>query len=268
MGTVNTEEAAATGAMVQEHRACVECGYDLFGLPLAGSCPECGKPVADSLRGILLQYASREYVGMVRQGHSIVLNGILAQVIITILVWIETATNVFGPIVEAGAGIATIAVSIVVFAGYLRLTIPDPQFTGTERPDAARQIVRIAVIGQIVFTLAQLVISVLSPGLGASLIINVLLGLLGAVMWAVQFFAMMRYTRWLGQRVPDVHVVKTATRYMWVLPLLTTFGLLLFGLGPLLALVMYWNLLDRMRKHLKAILATGEPARLKGMAVP
>lgn len=31
-------------------------------------------------------------------------------------------------------------------------------------------------------------------------------------------------------------------------------------LGPLIALIIYWNLLDRMRKHLKSILATGRPA--------
>ena len=42
---------------------------------------------------------------------------------------------------------------------------------------------------------------------------------------------------------------------MWLGPLLQTVGLLLIGLGPLIALVMYWNMLDVMRKHIKRILA-------------
>jgi hypothetical protein len=45
---------------------------------------------------------------------------------------------------------------------------------------------------------------------------------------------------------------------------LATVGALLL-LGPLVALVLYWNLLHRMRKHLKAIVETGEPAQLPTM---
>ena len=34
--------------------ACRKCGYHLRGLPTNGMCPECGTPVAISLRGPLL----------------------------------------------------------------------------------------------------------------------------------------------------------------------------------------------------------------------
>jgi ACR3 family arsenite efflux pump ArsB len=71
---------------------------------------------------------------------------------------------------------------------------------------------------------------------------------------------------WLARRVPDQWIVKRATTYRWLLPVLTTVGVLLIGLGPLIALVLYWNLLDRMRKHLKAIVATGAPADLPSVA--
>lgn len=42
---------------------------------------------------------------------------------------------------------------------------------------------------------------------------------------------------------------------MWLGPLLATFGLVIIGLGPLIALVLYWNMLDWVRKDLKRIRA-------------
>ena len=31
---------------------CIGCGYDLSGTPVGGTCPECGEPVATSLRAV------------------------------------------------------------------------------------------------------------------------------------------------------------------------------------------------------------------------
>jgi hypothetical protein len=75
----------------------------------------------------------------------------------------------------------------------------------------------------------------------------------------------MRYTRWVAGRVPDAHMVGRTKTYMWLLPLLYTVGILII-VGPLIALVMYWNLLDRLRKHLTSIASTGQPAKLPKMA--
>jgi len=41
--------AGATGDVVKQHRSCIGCGYDLFGLQKEGLCPECGRPVAATL---------------------------------------------------------------------------------------------------------------------------------------------------------------------------------------------------------------------------
>lgn len=71
---------------------------------------------------------------------------------------------------------------------------------------------------------------------------------------------------WLATRVPDYFIVKRTKTYMWLLPVLYIPGAALIGLGPLIALVLYWNLLDRLRKHVKSIIKHGGPARLKKMA--
>lgn len=33
--------------LVEEHRACAGCGYDLFGLAMTGACPECGRSILE-----------------------------------------------------------------------------------------------------------------------------------------------------------------------------------------------------------------------------
>lgn len=92
------------------------------------------------------------------------------------------------------------------------------------------------------------------------------LGIVSVIAWAVLFFAVMRYTRWVAGRVPDQWIVRRTKTYMWLLPVLNTLGILLIGLGPIIALVLYWNLLDRLRKHTKSIVASGAPAALPRMA--
>ena len=65
-----------SGVIIERSQPCVKCGYDLRGLPVKGVCPECGTSVEDSLRGLLLQFASAEYRGKLSRGLSLILNGI------------------------------------------------------------------------------------------------------------------------------------------------------------------------------------------------
>ncbi len=260
-------------------KSCYKCGYALAGLPLTGLCPECGTPVAESMRGVLLQFASPEYIRTVREGYAWVLNGILASIVIGVLVaGVGVAAAIARTTWLTGVGFTlasngvTTLVGIAILYGYIKLTEPDPQFTGTEKPDSARNVVRIAAGAQVAISLAALMIVVINGGTPVSSflsllgILNILLTIAAMAAWAVQFFAMMRYVRWMARRVPDQYVVQRTEKYMWLLPVLTTVGVVLIGLGPLIALIMYWNLLDRMRKHLKSIEATGAPAALPKMA--
>lgn len=266
----NAAVAQAQGPVIDSDRSCVKCGYNLRGLAYSGNCPECGTAVQFSLRGILLQFANPEYLNKVLTGHSWVLNAILVSIVL-MLVNIVVAVGLKVQGAEVAASGLSIFISIWSFLGYLKLTEPDPMFTGTERPDSARQVVRIAAMVSIAAnTLAVIVGGVALAGGGAGalpiVMISGALALLGYIAFAVQFFAMMNYTMWLARRVPDQWIVKRATTYRWLLPVLSTVGVLLIGLGPLIALVLYWNLLDRMRKHLKSIVATGTPANLPSVA--
>ncbi len=64
----------------------------------------------------------------------------------------------------------------------------------------------------------------------------------------------MMYLQGLALRIPDRVVYDRARRYTWLLPLVYVLLFLCMGLGALIALVMYVNLIDRVRKDLKKVL--------------
>jgi len=264
--------------MLDADQACIRCSYNLRGLPVAGRCPECGTPVADSLRGTLLQYAAPEYLATIHAGLRLVLFSILASVAFMVIgiiagIWMPGLSGF--ELLLQGVNFIIVVVAIV---GYWRFTTPDPLFAGQEKPDAARKVARAAVAVQAAMAAVSFIVAfsgggaVAAPGPGAPpgalllFMIGMIAGLVSLVGFAVQFFSIMRYTRWLGRRVPDDFLIRRSGTYLWLLPVIAIVGLVAMGLGPLIALVMYWNLLDRLQKHLKSIRATGSPAALKRMA--
>lgn len=225
-------------------------------------------PVADSLRGDLLQHAGPDYLKTILAGHSWVLNGVLAMIIVQVAAMIGGIAARAAPSREVTTvlSFAGLAVSVWIFLGYLKLTEPDPQFTGSDRPYTARRLVRISAIVSIGVAAIASLVSLLTTMSGPVLLAIGVLQLVGLAAFVMQFLAMMNYTMWLGRRVPDAWLVRRAARYRWMLPLIAIVGAVVLFLGPLIALIMYWNLLDRMRKHLKSIVAAGKPAELQGMA--
>ena len=47
---------------------CTRCSYRLFGLPIETECPECGLPIAESIRPELLQFAPSAWVRKIKWG--------------------------------------------------------------------------------------------------------------------------------------------------------------------------------------------------------
>lgn len=274
-GKVRATDGVRTSAsgMVEADRPCVSCSYNLRGLPVGGKCPECAVPVLDSLRGVLLEFASRAYVAKITTGLTLVLNGILLMVLMWVVVVLGSvmmsATGSRPPNLSLLVSMIGVGVSVLILLGYFRYSEPDPGFIGSERPDSARRVLRFAVAIQagaaLVEFLSQMVARVTST---ASLTINLATSansVVSMVAWVVQFFAVMRYTEWLAKRVPDHRVVVLCKRYRWLLPVVAVVGALVFMAGPLVALALYWNLLHRVRKHGRSILAKGHPARLPAM---
>ena len=288
----------AVGEMLTRRQPCITCGYELLGLPIAGNCPECGRAVADSLRGILLCYADGAYLRTVLSGLGLVLNAIVVMVVGAIVFFACVLGSILIGTPGAGSGwIMTVlavagtlgyfGLTVMSLAGYWRFSEPDPQFLVDEQPHGARRVLRAAVVVSACAALA----SVLMQGLmvagtlprvggggwmwplsgrsgaaslagggmsGVALAVVVMSGLVqlvGGLAWVTQFFAAMLYTRWLASRIPDAKMVRTASRYLWLLPLIAVVGYACIGLGPLVAMILYWNLLDGVRRHMRGLVS-------------
>jgi predicted Zn-ribbon and HTH transcriptional regulator len=258
---------------------CFRCSYDLRGLPMNGKCPECGTPVVESMRGILLHFADKEFVGRLHSGVSMVLYAILGVVLLTVANFGATAalmTMAPGALqtVTLLINFAFFGIAIMSCVGYYRFTTPDPGFTGTDHPDTARRVIRAVVGFQIGISALQFIAGLLPSaiqsgvlafdGLAALIIaISIAVAIGSLVAFVVQFIAVMNYLAWLAKRIPDANIESRSLRYRWLLPVIYVVGMIAI-IGPLIALVMYWNLLDRFRKHTGSIIKNGVPAALPG----
>lgn len=237
---------------------CIRCGYNLRGLSPEGACPECGAPIAQSLQGDLLEFSSPEYLSSLHRGVVVVLAAIIAQIL---LMFAAIGAGVGG----AGLGLQTLlqlagtGVALALVVGWWWFSAPDPAMLGRDKGDTPRRIVRITLIASLVATLLQTAAgisatSTVTPAGGTGMVIMAA-GILALIAGVVGYFAQVLYVRWLARRIPSQKIEKRASTLLWLGPVLYTFGLLLLGLGPLIALVLYWNMLEWVRKDLKRIRA-------------
>ncbi|MFM9957968.1 MAG: hypothetical protein ACKVZJ_07815 [Phycisphaerales bacterium] len=277
---------SATAPIVTESRRCITCSYELMGLPTTGVCPECGTGVALSLRDNLLVNSSPTYLATIHKGVFLIQTGIIVMIVGFILMMIVGfSATIFGAARPGGGagGFNPATVALVIMAGIAALTIiptliglfgwykfsePDPRASELDRGEKPRRIVRTTVIVEVILVIASQVTSVslqvmsgwgTGPGVGIGLtILLVALTVSYYIAIAVRFFASMLYIRWLAPRVPNEKAFNRAKQFMWLGPLLCTVGALACYIGPLVALVLYYNLLDWMRLDIKRIRAVAE----------
>lgn len=252
--------------VVEIDQACFRCGYNLRGLPIHGNCPECGRAVDLSMRGFLLKWASTAYIKTIDLGITIVL---CAIVLYAILLMTLLGLAAFSPASAIPSYIqgALIAPSALLVYGYWLYTTQDPGFKGAEKAASARAIARAAAIAQLGAkgAAAGLMLAELAAekaanagsGNGASPALiaarqAVSIAEIGA--WAVAFFAIILYTRWLARRVPDYDLVRTTRRNIWLLPVLQTVGALACGIGPLVAMFLYMSMFQEVQARTREIL--------------
>jgi len=254
---------------VRTDRSCGRCGYNLRGLSASDACPECGYEVALSLRGGELRHAAPEYLREVHTGAFWIL----------VAGPLDLLAFVGGALLAAGLGpkahwvfeAASIPTSLLLAWAYWKYTAPDMGLAAGEQPRAARRVLRTAIACMVALSLAGAAGAMLgaraqfTPGMPheqlamASAAAAISLGKLAA--HGVRFFAALRYTRWLADRVPDPALVARTRRAAWLLPVVAVAGTGLCGVGWVVALVMYWRMINTVRAHLRRIRFGGEPPR-------
>ncbi|MEK6700920.1 MAG: hypothetical protein AABZ53_01545 [Planctomycetota bacterium] len=266
---------------------CIRCGYDLMGLKPAGVCPECGTPVERSMRGDLLEYCGEEYLASLHWGlfwtqTSLLLLLIFKVPLLVLEVWVGmgVSTGLPAGMFEPIARGIELGPTLLFVLGWWRLSTPDPGQLSSNKGEGARRHIRLALAVTVCTALIQFVTAFmhlpspiallephgLTPGAQPSDVVDQSLALLSAMLWllafvawAVTFFAAMAYVHWIARRVPNAKARTRASLLIWLCPVLYIFGRLCVGLGPLIALVLYYNLLDWLRIDLKNIRAKTKP---------
>lgn len=242
-----------SGLNAEDKVFCIQCGYALRGLSSDGNCPECGTPIERSMRGNLLRYSSPDYLDKLHRGVFIILVTTAISFVLTILSIFTTISVTRGGAGATGLDLAltwvTGVVSLVGTWGWWLFSSPDPAYAGRDDGSQARKIVRVTLI---INAVAGLVVSLEAslPRLGL-VWLEALFGLLALTTFAVSFFAAMLYLRWLTPRIPQERAYKRSKTLMWLGPLLAIVGAPCFLIGPLIVLVLYWNMLDWIRRDLR-----------------
>lgn len=260
-------------AAVRNDVFCRRCGYDLRGLAESGLCPECATPVATSLRGNLLRYSDERYLATLHRGVVLILVAVAVQLVLSILGlaprFLRLMPGASVPAVVLIGPYGSTAVSLLLLLGWWMFSATDPAFVGSDRGTTARLVVRVAVIAEAALTALDGLHDTGAWAAGNQSMQHLAMAAKGATFlaFAVRFFASMLYLRWLAPRLPNPHVGARAGKLMWLGPLLYTVGWFVC-VGPLVAIVLYWNMLDWVRKDIRRIREeqAGDRARGPGLA--
>lgn len=186
-------DGAPMSSTIGFEHPCFGCKYSLKGLSLDSKCPECGKPVTESLRRDLLRFADPAYVQRLKSGAIFVtaatcLPPIGMCIIAPITIFMSAASG-HSTTVTTGSGSTTVYTSSasaapspvaialqavfllilwVLFSfGWYRLAAPDPQETPGSNVSAGRRTCRRLTVAYAVTAVASTVIpppELLDPG--------------------------------------------------------------------------------------------------------
>lgn len=253
---------------VPESALCRGCGYALSGLQVTDKCPECGRPVLESIRGDLLKFCDASYLKSLHRGVVLVETGLVMYLLATISAF---GLAILGPVLGLGIaagpivsvlGLIPIATS---FAGWFVISVPDPGVNLEDKGDKPRKTLRTAAI---VNTSAAAVASVLGaifPSASTSMwggvtaggnpiigVVSTGVSIASLVAFVIQYFMAMKYLHWIAPRIPSYELASKMKKQTWLIALLYFPGCVT-GIGPLISLILFYNLLDKFRIEFKRI---------------
>ncbi|HEY3245747.1 MAG TPA: serine/threonine-protein kinase, partial [Phycisphaerae bacterium] len=199
---------AEPAGTVEGDLPCIQCGYNLRGLPAAARCPECGAESARSQRGDLLRFANPDWLQRVKLGTDLLFWGIIGLMAAGIV-----GATVGRPGPSAASAVTLllqILVAAVVVTSLFLISAQEPRITFTEAQFSWRRLVRAAAVTS---ALAQVVSAVAQARHWAVLLIPA--ASVAAVTDPVKYFAAFAYLRSFAVRIPDQRLARSSNIVKW-----------------------------------------------------
>lgn len=254
-------DAAAAERLASEDVPCLRCGYNLRGLTPQGVCPECGTPIARALRGNLLIYSAPEYVAKLHHGLLCILLAIITLLgggflLFATMLCIEIGFPELQWLSSVLANVAilgSVGLSVLSLVGWWLFSTPDQAIVGRDTGDTPRKLLRIAVVLTAVVLMIDAVGTLMMYQYVGFAVLEIIGRLIGWAAWLVQVFASLLYVQWLANRLPNQKIAYLAGTYLWLLPLVYVLGFCVFFIGPLVATILYFILLNDVRVNIRRI---------------
>lgn len=243
---------------------CFKCDYELIGVDPIGLCPECGYPIHDSTGLGPLARSHPTHVEILHKGVFLVVASIIVWVLNIMLGFFTgmiSSINGYQQIPYSMTILLSLVVGVVAIAytmGWWKLSTTDLLESPSPKGDSTRRFLRVMLIIFAVLMTINVAASFIpqsaynSVGMSIAAIAFTII-LLGV--FATMFIAQMLFLQWFAAQIHNKKVYKRSKLLVWLGPVLAILGAPLLFIGPLVALILYWNMLDWIRKDLKAIRA-------------
>lgn len=214
-----------TGLIAQDV-GCRGCGYNLRGLGIEATCPECSIPIRRSVYGDLLRFCDPAWVARLGRGVWWIIAGIVATVVLSLAVPIfvtlllSARTAVAMPTIMSFIGVVALLTSLVMVIGVWFLTSPDPAQMEPEPTITARRLARWCILAQLLASPLQMVAAPVAgtlPTGGMTLLrsVSMLSGMGLGMVAMVGYIAGLVYLRRLALRMERKQLAGQTRVVMW-----------------------------------------------------
>lgn len=243
---------------------CFWCSYDLSNTAPDANCPECGVPAINSIGNGVLDSVPLERLRSIHSGFKLVTTLILAYIVwivgIVVALFMTSLMMIDSYVFGIFISLITNGITLGIIYGWWKIASPIPNLPQALSVQDQRKFLQVTTI----ITASLIGISAFyafvpdNPDYDAPLkLVDLFFMIISIASYLAIFafyIAQMLYLQWFARLVKNQKMYKRSKHMIWSGPLISIVGAFVFMLGPLIVLVLYWNMVEYLRRDVKAII--------------